>query len=70
MGTSDILLGGGGGGKPVMDWHCVQELLALLLGMLHTKKTGISSGCLGLWLMCTCTLLLLISSLYVEICLK
>ena len=27
--------------------------VAILLGMLHTKKSGISSGRLGLWLVCT-----------------
>ena len=30
---------------------------AILLCMLHAKETGISSGCLGLWLVCTFTFL-------------
>ena len=32
----------------------------ILLGMLHTKETWISSGCLGLWFVCTFTLYLII----------
>ena len=32
----------------------------ILLGMLHTKETRISSGCLGLWFVCTFTLYLII----------
>ena len=36
----------GGGGNPTMDQHPVQGGLALLLGMLHAKETGISSGLL------------------------
>ena len=29
--------------------------VAILLGMLHTKKSGVNSGRLGLWLVCTFT---------------
>ena len=47
MGTGNILLGG----NPVTDQHSVQGEVAILLGMLHTK-TWISSGRLGLWLLC------------------
>ena len=46
MGTSDILLEVKG--NPEMDWHPVQGGVAILLGMLHGKETGISSGHLGL----------------------
>ena len=48
MGTGDILMGG----NPAMDWHLVQGGVAILLDMLHAKETGISSGRLGLWLVC------------------
>ena len=51
MGTSDILLGG----KPAMDKHPVQGGVAILPGMIHAKEAGISSGRLGLWLMCSFT---------------
>ena len=56
MGTGNILLGtktsrltstpsaGGGGGG--------EGEIAILLGRLHTKETGINSGPLGLWLVC------------------
>ena len=47
MGTGDILLGG----NPVMHKHPVQGRVAILLGMLHAKETGMSAGGLGLWLM-------------------
>ena len=56
MGTDDILPGGGGGGNPSMAWHPVQGGIAILLGMLHVNETGISSGRLDLWLMCTLTM--------------
>ena len=52
MGTGDILLGG----NPTMDQHPVQGGVAILLSMLPAKGTGISSGRLGLWLVCTFTL--------------
>ena len=48
MGTGNILLGG----NPVMDLHPVQGGVAILLGMLHAKESGISYSLLGLWLMC------------------
>ena len=34
------------GGNPAMDWHLIQGgvHVAILLGMLHNKETGISSG--------------------------
>ena len=32
MGTSDILLGEGGGSNPAIDWHPVQGGVAILLG--------------------------------------
>ena len=34
----------------------IQEGVAIFLGMLQAKETGISSGCLGPWLVCTFTL--------------
>ena len=49
MGASDILLGG----NPVMDKHPFQGGITILIGMLHAKETGISSGRSGLSLMCT-----------------
>ena len=52
MGTSDILLEG----KPAMDYHPVQGGVAIFLGMLHAKETGIGSDLLGLWLVCAFTL--------------
>ena len=48
MGTGDLLLGG----NPAMDLHPVQGGVAVLLGMLHAKETGISYSHLGFWLMC------------------
>ena len=44
MGISDTLLGG----KPAIDWHPVQGGVAILIGMFHTKETGISYGRLAL----------------------
>ena len=49
MGTGDMLLAG----NPAMDQHPVKgewggSGVAILLGMLHAKETGISSGLLGL----------------------
>ena len=41
MGNGDILQGG----------------VAILLGMLHATETGVSSGRMGLWLLCGFTLL-------------
>ena len=52
MGTGDILLGG----NPAMDQHPVQGGVAILLGMLHATETGISSGRVGLRLVCAFTL--------------
>ena len=49
IGTGDIALRG----NPAMDWHPVQGGVAIFLGMLHDKETGISSGHFGLWLVCT-----------------
>ena len=46
MGTGNILLWG----NPVMDKYPIQGRGAILLGMLHSKEAGISSGCLDLWL--------------------
>ena len=37
-------------GKPAMDKHPIQGGVAILLGMIHAKETGISSGRLGLYL--------------------
>ena len=48
MGTGDILLGG----NPAMDQYPVQGGVAILLGMHRATETGISSGCVGLWLVC------------------
>ena len=48
MGTGDILLGG----NPAMDQYPVQGGVAILLGMLRATETGISSGRVGLWLVC------------------
>ena len=47
MGTGDMLLAG----NPAMDQHPVKGEwggVPILLGMLHAKETGISSGLLGL----------------------
>ena len=52
MSTSDILLEG----KPAMDYPPVQGGVAILLGMLHARETGLSSHLLGLLLLCTFTL--------------
>ena len=52
MGTGDILLGG----NPAMDQHPVQGAVAILSDMRHAKETGISSGRLGLRLVCAFTL--------------
>ena len=35
--------------------HPIQWGVAILLGMLHANESGISSGRLGLWLMCAFT---------------
>ena len=48
MGTSDILLGG----NPAMDWHPSHGGSSNTPRQLHAKETGISSGSLGLWLVC------------------
>ena len=40
------------GGNSAMDQHPVQGEVAILLGMFHAKKTGISPSRLGLWLKC------------------
>ena len=45
MGTRNILLGG----NPMMDYHPIQGRVAILLGMLHAKETGISMQLLGLF---------------------
>ena len=52
MGTGDILLGG----NPAMDYYPVQGGVAILLGMLRATETSISSGRVGLWLVCAFTL--------------
>ena len=56
MGTGDITLRG----NPAMDWHPIQGRVAIFLGMLHAKETGISSGHFGLWLVCAFAIYLLI----------
>ena len=38
-----------------MDWHLIQGGVAIVLGMLHAKETGISSGCWGIWSVCVFT---------------
>ena len=35
--------------------HPIQRGVAILLGMLHANESGLSSGRLGLWLMCAFT---------------
>ena len=57
MGTCDILVGS----NPAMDTHPVQGRVAILLGMLHAKETGISFNRLGLWLVCAFILTYFIS---------
>ena len=54
MGTSDLLLEEGGGGI-TLQWTSIPSGggVAILLGMLHVKETRISSGRMGLWLVCT-----------------
>ena len=42
--------------KWVAATYPIQEGVAIFLGMLQAKETGISSGCLGSWLVCTFTL--------------
>ena len=44
-----------------MNKHPVQEGVAILLGMLHAKETGISFDRLGLWLVCAFILTYFIS---------
>ena len=55
MGTGDMLLAG----NPATDQHPVKGGwgggVAILLGMLHAKETGISSGLFGLQLVCAFT---------------
>ena len=54
MGTGNILLGG----NPAMDYHPVQGGgVAIFLGLLHASETGISSGHVGLCLVCAFTFL-------------
>ena len=43
------------GGNPLMDQHPVQGGVAIPLGMHHANETRISSGFLGLWLVCAFT---------------
>ena len=50
MGTGDVPLGGGGGGNPAMEFR--PGGVPILLGMLRATETGISSGRVGLWLVC------------------
>ena len=38
--------------------HAIQGGVVILLGMLHATETGISFGCLGLWLVCVFTYIL------------
>ena len=52
MGMDDILLGG----NPAIDQYPIQGRVAIFLDMLHAKETRISSGHLGVWLMCAFTL--------------
>ena len=47
----DILMGR----NPTMDLHPILWGVAIPLGMLHAKVPGISSGRLGLWLVCAFT---------------
>ena len=42
--------------KWIAATYPIQEGVAIFLGMLQAKETGISSGCLGSWLVCTFTL--------------
>ena len=42
--------------KWVAATYPIQEGVAIFLGMLKAKETGISSGCLGPWHVCTFTL--------------
>ena len=47
MGTGDILLEGN------LRWTSIRSRgAAILLGLLHVKESGISSGRLSLWLLC------------------
>ena len=50
-------------GNPTMDLHPVLWGVAIPLGMLHAKAPGISSGRLGLWLVCAFTLIICASLL-------
>ena len=54
MGTGNILQGEGK--EPCNGLTSCPGGVAILLGMLHTKESGISSGRLGLWLLCIFTL--------------
>ena len=45
-----------------MDKHPVQGRVAILLGLLHAKESGMSARFLGLWLMCAFTFLIYHSS--------
>ena len=40
---------------------------AMLLGILHAKETGISSGCLGLKLVCAITYLFYMQTYFLKI---
>ena len=51
MGNGDRLLGG----NSAMDQHPIQGGVAILLSLLYANETGISSGRLGLWLVCAFT---------------
>ena len=51
------------GVNPTMDLHSVLWGVAIPLGMLHAKAPGISSGRLGLWLVCAFTLIICASLL-------
>ena len=46
----------GGGGNPTMDSLPIQGGLAIPLGFLHATETGISSGPVVFWPVCTFTL--------------
>ena len=46
-------VGGGGGGNPAMGFR--PRGVPILLGMLRATETGISNGCVGLWLVCAFT---------------
>ena len=50
----------------MLDLHPVPGGVAILLGMLHAKETGISSVHLGLLLVCTFTFFFSVQIKYLE----